>query len=82
MSDSNIKDIRKQLRNVAKESMDQEFGQALYNKVMLEVQKKLIEIQKDIQLRLQAMDDRHKDTMQYLIRQVSVPVKAEDKKGE
>lgn len=71
------KDIRKQLRNVVQEEMENvmlaEIRAAVSKDVMTEVMKRLSALEDLIREKLTIIDERSKDTMSYLVRQSTQP---------
>lgn len=70
MSQGNLKDLRKQLRNVAKELLPEILESELFLKVELKLRKELM-------LRLEQLDKRQADIQSYIIRQSAPNVKKE-----
>jgi hypothetical protein len=72
----NPKDLRKQLRNVAKELLPEILTQAQFEELKRRIDEKLAQIEKDTKATMHTMNERHKDTMSYLVRQVSKPIES------
>lgn len=76
MSQSNIKDIRKQLRNVVQEEMGNiltnEMKLSLYRDLSDKIQKQLNEVTKYVKETLDRIDERSKDIQTYAINQSAV----------
>lgn len=71
MSQSTLKDLRKQIRNVARELLPEIMQHELYAMVEIKLRKELTE-------RLDKIDRRQADIQSFLVRQTAVP----SKKGE
>ncbi len=74
------KDIRKQLRNVVQEELKNviltEIKTQVSKELAVAIQKQLAAIETMIREKLTVMDERSKDTMGYLVRQVSKPAES------
>jgi hypothetical protein len=90
MSQKNVKDIRKQLRNVVQEQMSDVLTNELIAKAMEEVEAKLravfgarLEaINDSILSQLRSMDDRAKDLQQFILNQATAEIAASAPKVE
>lgn len=71
MSDKNFKDIRKQLRNIAKELMPEILRQEMVLNAMKEVQAHITRISNHINSRLDAVDEKQKEFHSYIVRQLA-----------
>jgi len=84
MGDKQVKRIRKQLKNVVEDLLPQvltvELIQASQRQLKADVDIKLDAIDKHVRETLKAIDDRSKDTLGYLLRNVSpaTPAKTEE----
>lgn len=72
---SELKELRSQLRNVVKELLPEVLTAEVLMKIINE---RLDKIERDNKAVMQEMNERHKNTMGYLVRQVSTPVKAQE----
>ena len=79
MSDKSIKDIRKQLRAVVAEMLTEVFVQAQTDVIKRHIDTELKRIEAGVKKTMQEMNERHKDTMGYLVRNVTAPGKPEAK---
>lgn len=71
------KDLRKQLRNVVQEllpeAMNKELHDALYKELCKTVTSYLERIQIEVREAMEKIEQRQKDTLSYLVRQVTNP---------
>lgn len=73
MSDAKV--IRGQVRQVVKEILPEIMQQQMYESLKKHTDQELAKIEKFVKETLHKMQDQHKDTMGYLVRQASLPVK-------
>lgn len=82
MSSLKPKELRKSLRNVVQEILPElltkELESALYKTLEARVKK----LEDDVKAELKVMQERHKSTMDYLVRQVSQPASAPAPKSD
>jgi hypothetical protein len=75
MNTKEVKDIRKQLRNVAQEMapaiLSSEVGTQMYKQLMQAVEGKLKSLEVQIQDTLTKIDERSKDLQAYAMRQIA-----------
>lgn len=71
---NDIKEVRKQLRRIVKEILPEILTAEQYALIKQHNEAKLNELEKFIKDTLHEMNERHKNTMGYLVRQVSTPV--------
>lgn len=71
------KELRGQLRQIAKELLPELLNEAQYEELRKHVDARITEVEKFVKATLTEMNTRHKDTMGYLVRQVSEPTKKE-----
>lgn len=69
---SNPKEVRKQLRNVVKELLPEIMTGEQYALLEKHNAQKLAELEKYVKDLMHEMNERHKNTMGYLVRQVSI----------
>ncbi len=74
---NNAKDLRKQLKNLVKEELPVVVTTELYVSLKSHIDVKIKEIEDNVKKTLHEINERHKDTMSYLVRQVSSPKKPE-----
>jgi hypothetical protein len=72
MGDGNIKLIRKQIRNVCHEMLNDEIFKTIEEKVLVEIGKRMQGIEEHVKKIMQEMNDRNKDTNGYLVRQATL----------
>lgn len=70
------KELRKSLRNVVNELLPEMLTQAQFEELSRRIDTKIKKIEDDTKAIMTEMNQRHRDTMGYLIRQVSQPDKA------
>lgn len=75
MNSSDIKEVRKQLRTVAKELLPEVLGneltQGVYTKLHSEIEWKLKQIESTIEETLKRIDQRQKDVQAFIMNQVA-----------
>lgn len=67
------KEARGQIRQVAKETITAMVKEELYKALKSDVDKQMKEFEMMIKKHLAEMDQRHKDTMSYLVRSITTP---------
>lgn len=70
-----IKQLRGQMRQIVKEILPETLTEAQFELLNTKIDKKLKELQELVQANLKEMNDRQRDVMSYLVRQVTVPSK-------
>lgn len=77
MSDKSVKELRKQLRAIVKESLPEVLKTELFKEVLTQAQRANAAnwevLEKHIKDVLQAIDTRSKDTLSYLVRSATTP---------
>lgn len=68
---SNPKELRKQLRNVVQELLPELVTNEMIKAIEAELNKKILEIEASTKKTMHEMNQRHKDTMGYLVRSVT-----------
>lgn len=68
---SNPKELRKQLRNVVQEILPEILTKEVISVIQAELNKKILEIETSTKKTMHEMNERHKDTMGYLVRSVT-----------
>lgn len=75
-----MKDLRKQLRSVVGELLDEAFVNAQADELKKYIDARILELETQVKKTMQEMNERHKDTMGYLVRSVSTGPRKEDLK--
>lgn len=77
MSDKNFKEIRKQLRSVAKdmipEVLTSEVMKAIHEQLAKDINTRMKSLEDSVKAQMSEINERHKDTMSFLVRQITVP---------
>lgn len=68
MSSKDMKDLRKQLRNVVKEILPEILTQEQYLELKKHIDKNIKNIEKIVKDSMHEMNNRQKDTLDYLVR--------------
>ncbi len=76
---SEIKQIRGQLRQIAKELLPELLHEQQYAALKAHVDARISEVEKFVKQTMTEMNERHKDTMGYLVRQSSTPIEPDKK---
>lgn len=66
-----VKDIRKQIRNVAIELLPQITGAEAFQQLQVEMHKRLDAVTEEVRATLLSMQERQKDVQNYLMREIS-----------
>ena len=74
---NNAKQLRGQLRQIVQEIMPELTSDAQFAAIKAHVDVKIKEIEEHVKKMMSEMNERHKDTMGYLVRSVTTPVKPE-----
>lgn len=74
------KDIRKQVRNVVQEILPSVLTQEQFKELNKHIDERLKLLEATVKKQMHEMNERHKDTMGYLVRSVSNGPKKEDLK--
>ena len=73
---SNIKDIRKQIKNVVQELLSDVLLAEVSKQVEKKVEDRVKKLEEDTKESMRLMNERHKDVMGYLVRQVTTSTPA------
>jgi len=76
---NNVKQLRGQLRQVVKEMLPETLTEQHYESLKKHIDARINEIEKSVKDTMHTINERHKDTMSYLLREVSVPKAVEPK---
>lgn len=68
MSNSNVKDIRKQVRNVVQEVLPGVMTQEMYVKLLTSMNERMDALEAQVKAKMQEIEERSKDVQSYLIR--------------
>ncbi len=72
---SNAKVVRGQLRQIAKELLPEVINQEQYEVLKKHIDSRINEIEAFVKKTLTEMNENHKNTMGYLVRQATLPAK-------
>lgn len=70
---TNAKDIRKQIRNVLQENLGDLLTKEVVDAITKQMNERITALEKDVKEQMHKMNERHKEVMGYLVRQVSKP---------
>lgn len=68
---NSLKQLRGQMRQIAQDLLPEALSKELYAKLEEKIDQKLKKIEEDTKKTMSEMNQRHKETMGYLVRQVS-----------
>jgi hypothetical protein len=70
---NNAKQLRGQLRQVVKEMLPETLTEQHYETLKKHIDARINEIEKSVKDTMHTINERHKDTMSYLLREVTLP---------
>ena len=65
------------MRQIVKELLPEIIKQELFSVIQKSVDERILSIEANVKQTLHELNERHKDTMSYLVRQVTAPAKSE-----